>query len=75
MVESIEHLCAELDPDRLGYVEGLDETEIDIPVIGCHENVSTSAVHSWSGNTKRLRQIYATAQSINWLEKYRTSKR
>ena len=75
MVEGVEHLRAELDPHSFGYVEGLDETEIDVPVIRCNENISSSTVLAGRWNTKRLRQVNATGQGVYWFEEYWTCKR
>src|SRR5262245_59378193 len=74
MVEGIEHLRPELDPDALVYRERLDKSEVNIPITRRDKDVAARSVLSRRRNAKRLRQVDATRQCRHRLEQDWTSE-
>src|ERR1043165_10186394 len=74
MVESIEHLSAELHLHLLSDLKRLDETKVDIPVTRRDEDISSRSVLSRRRNAERLRQIDAARQRVNRLEQNGTGE-
>src|ERR1700737_3815689 len=74
MVQSIEHLHPDLQLEPLGELEGLDKTEVQIPVMRRGESISTGAVLTWRGNTKGLSQINPAGQRVDRFEEHRAGE-
>src|ERR1043166_351168 len=75
MVQRIKHLHAELELPLFIDWEGFDQSQIQVPVMRCGEDVTAGAVQTRCGNAEGLCQIHATRRHVreglkeNWPRK------
>jgi len=62
MIERIEHFSSELNLEALPDRESLNESKVDIPVVGRAENVSAGTILTGCRNAEKGRRILATRQ-------------
>ena len=60
MIKCIEHLCPELQSNALGELERLNKTQVEIPIMRRHEDVSAGTILTRCRNTEGLCQINTT---------------
>ena len=82
MIESIEHLSAELKFDALGNLDDLDEAKICVPVVRGDKDISACAVGTGNWHAESYVRICAARVGVSrnriefdWLEQHWSSKR